>query len=267
MPSLDWQDLAAFAVHLAREAGDIVLRHFRRKELAVTAKSEGAAEEGGFDPVTAADREAERLMRRLIEARHPNHGIHGEEFGSQEGCGLTWVLDPIDGTRAFVCGLPTWTVLVALEEEGLPRIGVIHQPLLGETYLGMPEGAWLLQGKRRMPLKTRRNVSLAQARAGTTLPDIYTSSAQRHMLKTVRESVRELRYDADAFFYAMVAAGFMDIAFDTEMQPYDMSALVPVVRGAGGCVTDWQGGDDFSKGDILAAASVDLLEALLRRLG
>ncbi len=266
MPVPDWQDLAAFAVHVAHEAGRIALSCFRRRGLAVMAKSEKPAEEGGFDPVTEADRKAEHHMRRLIATRHPDHGIRGEEFGHREGKGLAWVLDPIDGTRAFVCGLPTWTVLIALEEEGCPRIGVIHQPLLGETYLGTPEGAWLLKGEGRTPLVTRKGAALAEACAGTTLPDIYTSHEQRRMLRTMRENVRELRYDADAYFYAMVAAGFMDIAFDTEMQPHDMSALIPVVRGAGGCVADWQGGEDFARGNILATASRDLQEALLQKL-
>jgi myo-inositol-1(or 4)-monophosphatase len=264
MPAPDWKELAEFAVTLAEAAGKVILPHFRATDLRIAAKKQGPAEEGGYDPVTEADRAAEAAMRRLIEDAFPGHGIEGEEFGASAGdSGLTWVLDPIDGTRAFVCGLPTWTVLVALKEEGRPRIGVIHQPVLGETFLGMPSGAWLITSRGRSVLRTHSSATLATARAGTTLPDIYTSPRQRHMLATVRKSARELRYDADAYFYAMVAAGHMDLAFDTRMQPHDMAALLPVVEGAGGVVSDWSGGRDFSGGDILAAASERLRDELL----
>ncbi|HHN73287.1 MAG TPA: histidinol-phosphatase [Thermopetrobacter sp.] len=259
--------LAGFALDLARAAGEEILPLFRSRGLGVDAKAQGPAAEGGFDPVTAADRRAEARMRAMIAAAHPDHGVRGEEMAASAaapGCPWEWVLDPVDGTRAFVCGLPTWTTLIALLHEGRPLIGVIHQPFVGETFLGTPRGAWRIDAAgEKQQLAVRPAASLAEARAGTTLPDIYVTPRQRAMLAGMRARTRELRYDADAYFYTMVAAGHMDIAFDTAMQPFDVAALIPVVRGAGGVVCDWDGNPDPAAGDIIAASSPALLEEAL----
>ncbi len=262
------ETLADFALALAQAGGAAALAHFRKRELAVTNK--GAGDTGQpYDPVTAADREAEEVMRRMIAARFPDHGVRGEEMADTKGeAAFEWVLDPIDGTRAFVTGLPTWMTLVALLHEGRVVLGVCHQPFVGESFLGTGSAAWRIdRDGARDALQVSAVTDLARARAGTTLPDIYRSDVQKRFIHGVRSHVRELRYDADAYFYCMVAAGHMELAFDTEMHIFDTAALIPIVRGAGGVFCGWDGVPDALEGDVIAAANEALLDQALKAAG
>ncbi len=258
------KELAEFALLLAREAGDVIVPSFRTPLHARNKSAPGQ----DYDPVTGADLAAEARIRDLIGERFPDHGISGEEMAEKPAKGpFQWVVDPIDGTRSFVYGLPHWMTLVALLHEGRPIIGVARQPLVGESFLGMPDGAWLVTGNGRMPLRTRGGHDLSSAMAGTTLPEIYQSAGQRAVLSAMGKKTMQLRFDADAYFYALLAAGQIDLVFDTGMEPYDIAALIPIVRGAGGIITDWSGRPDPMGGDILAAATPELHAQALSVMG
>lgn len=241
-PDLD--DLAAFAGTLADAAGSAILPHFRQS-IAVHDK----AGQDDFDPVTEADRAGEAAMRRLIEDRFPDHGIIGEEFDDKPSAsGLSWVLDPIDGTRAFICGLPLWGTLIALADGGRPVLGVVDQPYLKERFVGMGDGA-TLNGR---PLRTRACGDLADAALSTTGIAWFTPAEQAAFL-AVEARARLTRYGYDCYAYCMVAHGFLDLVVEAGLQPYDIQALIPIIEGAGGVVTDWTGGDAAGGGQIIAA--------------
>jgi myo-inositol-1(or 4)-monophosphatase len=222
---------------------------------------------GAFDPVTAADRGAERVMRQWIEACWPEHGISGEEYGEKPGSGpWSWSLDPIDGTRAYVCGLPSWTTLIALLHEGRPVVGIIDTPRLDELCLGTPSGTLLQGAGRREKLRTSGCRSLAEARFSTTDPYLF-SGAEADAFERVRERARLTRYGLDAYGYARVAAGALDLVIESGLKPHDYNALIPVLRGAGGVIGNWRGEDDFSEGKVVAAATPALFEEAVRLLG
>ena len=213
---------------------------------------------GVFDPVTEADRDAERAMRALIEAHFPDHGIYGEELAARPAAGVhAWSLDPIDGTRAFICGMPGWTTLIALLEEDEPVVGLIDAPRLDERYVGTGDAAWLIAPGGRSPLAVSGCTTLAQARLSTTDPYLF-SGAEAEGFERLRRSVRLVRYGQDAYAYARLAAGTIDVVAESGLSPHDLNALVPVVRGAGGVIGNWRGGDDLADGQLLAAASQSL---------
>ncbi|WP_291841617.1 histidinol-phosphatase [Maricaulis sp.] len=220
----------------------------------------------GFDPVTAADRASETAMRDVLARRSPEDGILGEEFGATGAAGdRRWVLDPIDGTRAFIAGLPTWTVLIALEEAGRPTVGVIDQPHIGERFTGWPGGASLDRAGRSSPLKVSACQQLETAIMASTDPYLF-EGAELRAFEAVRAQARLCRFGFDAYAYAMLAAGGVDLVIESGLQVYDVQALVPVVTGAGGVVTNWSGGDPSGGGQVVAAASRELLDATLRHL-
>ena len=257
----DLRDFITFAEQLA-EAGRATVLRFSASALS----AENKATDGRFDPVTEADRETERTIRALIEARFPAHGIEGEEFGRKPAEGrYSWSLDPIDGTRAFICGLPSWTILIALLDEGRPIVGVIDVPRLDERYSGCGQRAELVTASGRTPLRTSACRALAEARFSTT--DSYLFSGdERDGFERVRGEARVTRYGLDAYGYARVAAGTLDLVIESGLAPHDLNALVPVVTAAGGVVTDWQGGDDLSQGRLVAAATVELAQEAVARL-
>ena len=221
---------------------------------------------GAFDPVTAADRGAERVMREWIEACWPEHGISGEEYGEKEGSGpWSWSLDPIDGTRAYVCGLPSWTTLIALLHKGRPVVGIIDAPRLDELYLGASPGTILRGSRRTEELRTSGCRSLGEARFSTTDPYLF-SGAEAEGFERVRRAARLTRYGLDAYAYARVAAGALDLVIESGLKPHDYNALIPVVRGAGGVVGNWRGEDDFGEGKLVAAATPELFEEAVRLL-
>ena len=246
-------ELEAFTVDLAREAARVSLPFFR----SVYAQEDKGAG-GVFDPVTEADRAAEAAIRRLIAVRYPDHGVVGEEYGEDRPeAEYVWVLDPIDGTRAFIAGLPSWTCLIALRHEGRPRIGAIAQPCLDEIFLGGPSGARLLKGGAETPLRTRSCAGLDQALIATTDPELFTP-VEREAWTRVRAATRLARLGCDAYAYAMVAAGNIDLVAESGLKVWDWSALVPVVEAAGGLVTDWTGEAPNDNGQILAVGDARL---------
>ena len=206
-------------------------------------------EVGGYDPVTGADRAAERALRGIIEDAYPDHGIWGEEYGaSREGAAVRWSLDPVDGTRALVCGLPSWAVLVGLIVDERHVAGMIDLPALDETLVAV-DGVTMRNGTA---VRTSGCVSLAEARLATTDPYLF---ADRAPFERVREAARLTRYGLDALGYARVATGDLDLVVENGLKCHDYDALVAVVRGAGGTIGNWSGGDDLSQGDVVAAAS------------
>jgi len=257
-------DLAAFATFaeaLADGARAEALR-WSEREWAVEDKNEG----GAFDPVTRADRAVERVMREMIEAHWPDHGIQGEEFGSTPGAGrYCWSLDPIDGTRSFICGLPTWTVLIALLDEGQPVLGVIDAPRLGERFIGHGDFGDLAVASGRRRLRTSQCRTLSEARLSTTDPFLF-SAEDRVRFEQVRQASRMTRYGLDGYAYGRLAAGGLDLIIESGLAPHDLNALVPVVRAAGGAVGDWDGATDFSQGRLVAAASTELLQEAVAQL-
>ena len=245
-------ELTAFAIALAQVAGEAIMPHFRQP-LSVDNK---LAE--GWDPVTEGDRAAEQVIRARIEKHFPTHGIIGEEFGTRQGTSsYTWVLDPIDGTRAFVIGLPVWTTLIGLYRDGKPFLGLMNQPYVGELFYGTPEGAFWRRGGEWQQIHVAAPKPLAQALAGTTSPHLFQPEEKLHAL---RNKVRLMRYGGDAYFFSLMAAGHMDIALDAGLQIYDIAALIPIIRGAGGIIGTWDGKDENLGGNILATSCQSLFD-------
>lgn len=243
-------DIVETAHALAEAARAAVLVHFRADGLGADNKNAD-----GFDPVTEADRAAERAMCRILAERRPHDAILGEEYGPRPGTsGLTWVLDPIDGTRAFLAGTPTWGVLIAVAEETGPIYGLIDQPYIGERFEG-GRGLARMQGPNgQRRLATRPERPLAEAILFTTFPEVG-SAAEREAFEAVAGQVRLTRYGMDCYAYALVACGQIDLVIEAGLQPYDVQAPIAVIEAAGGIVTDWQGGPAHHGGRILAAAA------------
>lgn len=219
--------------------------------------------EGGFDPVTAADRASEQAMRDILATRRPGDAILGEEFGPKPGTsGLTWVLDPIDGTRAFICGAPTWGVLVGVRDADGPVYGLIDQPHVGERFEGGFGRARLSGPRGETPLAVRQTADLSQATLMTTYPEVGTN-AESAAFGRVAGRVRLTRYGMDCYAYALLALGHVDLVIEAGLQAYDIVAPMAVVRAAGGIVTDWQGGDPSAGGRVIAAATPALHRAAL----
>ncbi|WP_180899202.1 histidinol-phosphatase [Martelella soudanensis] len=218
---------------------------------------------GGFDPVTEGDRAAERAIRALIGERYPDHGILGEEHGAE---GLKreclWVIDPIDGTRAFISGVPVWGTLVGLYHNGRATLGMMDQPFTRERYFADGERSHYSGPGGPRVLKTRGCHALEEAVMFTTSPRIIADQLQ-NSYDRLEARVRLARYGTDCYAYCLVAAGFVDLVVETGLQPYDIGALIPIIEQAGGVVTTWQGGRPEDGGDIVAAATPDLHEAAL----
>jgi histidinol phosphatase-like enzyme (inositol monophosphatase family) len=220
----------------------------------------------GFDPVTAADRASEQAMRTVLAELAPSDGILGEEFGSSNGKGdRRWVLDPIDGTRAFIAGLPTWTVLIALEVAGRPRLGLIDQPYIGERFAGWPGGASFSRAGEIRDLRASRCDRLDRAIMASTDPNLF-AGAELAAFEAVRARARLCRFGFDAYAYAMLASGGIDLVVESGLQIYDVQALIPLVTGAGGVISNWTGGDPSRGGQVVAAATPALLEQALEHL-
>lgn len=224
--------------------------------------------EGGFDPVTEADREAEQAIRALIRAEHPGHGILGEEFGSENlSSDHVWVIDPVDGTRSFISGIPLWGTLVGLTEKGDAVAGMMAQPFIGELFYATGGEAWYEgpQGAgagKRQRLSTRKTTSLAEATLCTTTPALFQGD-RRTAYDRLEKAVRLPRYGTDCYAYAMLAAGNVDLVVEVGLQPYDIVALIPIIEAAGGMVTEWNGGRAEDGGGIVAAATPELHAAAM----
>jgi histidinol phosphatase-like enzyme (inositol monophosphatase family) len=253
----DAAEIIAVADALADAARAATLPLFRTA-LAVTTKGNG-----GFDPVTAADHAAETAMRAVLAARRPADAILGEEQGATPGTsGLTWVLDPIDGTRAFLAGAPTWGVLIAAADAAGPIYGVIDQPFIGERFAGGFGRAAATGPRGRVALATRAARPLAEAILLSTFPEIGTA-AERAAFEALAARVRFTRYGLDCYGYALVAAGQVDLVVEAGLAAYDIAAPIAVIEAAGGIVTDWRGRPAQGGGRVLAAANVKVHAAAL----
>jgi len=261
-------DFLPFVDRLAQVSGDAIMPFFRTS-FAMEDKSAG----GVFDPVTEADRAAEAAMRRLIGEAFPHHGVIGEEFGvADETAEYVWVLDPIDGTKSFISGLPLWGTLIGLLHKGAPCYGLMNQPFTREKFFG--DGAqahWSLRGghgeKASRRLLTRTCSGLDRATLMTTSPRLIPPEL-RPCYDALEEKTRLVRYGGDCYAYCMLAAGHVDLVVEAGLNAYDIVALIPIVRGAGGIVTTWDGGDPSKGGAIIAAGdkrtheqALDLLNA------
>jgi myo-inositol-1(or 4)-monophosphatase len=246
-------DLIRVANALADAAREAVLPYFRSTDLTADNKlSEG------FDPVTEGDRAAEKAMRALLADLRPEDGIFGEEFGAKEGTsGLIWVLDPIDGTRGFLSGTPTWGVLIAVGPETGPQLGIIDQPYIQERFLGGFGEAWVEGPMGRRDLKTRATRDLSDAILFTTFPEVGTTE-EAEAFHAVARQAKLTRYGMDCYAYGLVAAGQVDMVIEAGLQSYDVQAPIAVIEAAGGIVTDWQGGPVHQGGRVVAAANADL---------
>lgn len=251
-------ELITIANRLADAAGAEIRPHFRTR-FDIEAK-------GDASPVTIADRAAETAMRAILEAERPDEGIIGEEYGNvREGAGRVWVLDPIDGTRSFVTGRAIFGTLIALLEDGVPVLGVIDQPIINERWIGVKGMATTLNG---VQCSTRQCAALKGAHIGTTGPQ-YFSAEEFVRFEAVRVAARDTIYGGDCYNYALLASGHLDLVIEAGLKLYDFAALVPVVEGAGGRMTDWQGrplGRD-SDGRVIAAGDAALVDQVLAQLG
>ncbi|SFG96674.1 histidinol-phosphatase [Methylobacterium gossipiicola] len=255
-------DLARFMDDLASESGQAILPFFRAA-FGIDDKGHG----GTFDPVTEADRAAEVILRGLIRRSFPTHGILGEEFGSENlDAECVWVLDPIDGTRAFMAGLPTWGTLIGLARNGVPVRGLMHQPYLGERFSGDGATARLRSARGERILRTRRGTDLRHALLATTDPRLFGDGSEREGFAALESAVRLSRYGTDCYAYCMLAAGQIDLVVEAGLKPYDIVALIPIIEGAGGVVTTWDGGSAAGGGRIVAAADEALHAEALRLL-
>lgn len=254
-------DLWHVADALADAARVETLRYFRGNALGTESKR------SDFDPVTVADRNAEAAMRALLADLRPDDAILGEEFGRKDGTsGLTWVLDPIDGTRGYISGTPTWGVLISVADASGPFMGLIDQPYIGERFSG-GEGRARLEGPRgTKPLSVRQTAKIEDATLYTTFPEIGTPE-EGAAFRRIAARVRLTRYGCDCYAYALLAAGQIDLVIEAGLQPYDIHAPIAVIEAAGGIVSDWTGGSAHDGGQVLAAATPELHAAAMMLLG
>jgi histidinol phosphatase-like enzyme (inositol monophosphatase family) len=254
-------DLLDVAHALADAARASTLAHFRADGLAADNK-----QAGGFDPVTVADRAAEQSMRAVLAQRRPNDAILGEEFGKATGTtGLTWVLDPIDGTRGYLSGTPTWGVLIGLRDATGALLGIVDQPYIGERFLGGFGAATMTGPQGTRALRTRDARPLNEAILFTTFPEVGTE-AEGRAFHRLAPRARLTRYGMDCYAYALLAAGQIDLVVEAGLQAYDILAPLAVIEAAGGIVTDWRGGPALDGGRVLAAANRSIHQAALEVL-
>lgn len=262
---MEFQDFSAFAHRLADAAAEVTLPLFRAS---VSVDDKGGPQGAGFDPVTEADRGSETAMRRLIEAELPEHGILGEEFEERETTsGWRWVLDPVDGTRSFISGIPLWTTIIGLERDGVPVYGMVDQPYVGDRFWGHGSGSFCRNRfGSETPMRTRACASLDAATLMTTSPSMMPDARARERYDEVESRVRLVRYGADAYAYQMLAAGRIDLVVEAGLQPYDIVGIIPIVEGAGGLVTTWEGAPAAGGGAIVAAGDARVHAAALKLL-
>jgi inositol-phosphate phosphatase/L-galactose 1-phosphate phosphatase/histidinol-phosphatase len=255
---IDLDIFLTFAQRLADAAGEVIRPYFR-KPLAIHDKAD-------LSPVTAADREAEEAMRALIEAHFPEHGILGEEFGRlRADAEFVWVLDPIDGTKSFISGVPLFGTLIALTRDQRPILGIIDQPISRERWTGVAGRPTKLNGAA---IRCRPCPGLAATTLFATTPDMFKGEDAASFAR-LSAAVKLTRFGADCYAYGLLAAGFVDLVLEASLKPYDFCAMVPVVEGAGGVATDWQGNglDLSSDGRILVAGDRRTHHAALALLG
>jgi myo-inositol-1(or 4)-monophosphatase len=261
----DFDRRLEFAHRLADAAGAVIRPYFRRP---MDVEEKKSTRRGDFDPVTAADKAAEQAIRTLIAEVFPGDGILGEEFGDTPGTsGYRWVLDPIDGTRAFISGQTMWGSLIALEKNDENLFGLLDQPFLRERFVGHSGRAEFCSPQGNLPLNTRRCETLADAVISTTHPLTHFSAEEGRLFAMIEAQARLSRYGGDCYAYGLVAMGFIDLVMEAGLRHWDSAALIPIVEGAGGIVTDWQGKPVSDHGNILAAGDARLHAEVLALLG
>lgn len=261
MDSYDARSDLDVAHQLADAARQAILPFFRQSNLIAENK-----ETDSFDPVTVADRAGEKAMRAILENVRPDDGILGEEFGEKPGgSGRVWVLDPIDGTRGFVSGTPTWGVLIAMSGANGPMLGIIDQPYIGERFWGAKGVAQMDGPQGRADLATRPARDLSEATVFTTFPEVG-SPTDRAGFEAVARRAQLTRYGMDCYAYALLAAGQIDLVIEAGLNAYDIQAPIAVIEAAGGIVTDWRGQPAHNGGRALAAANAEIHQAALEIL-
>jgi histidinol phosphatase-like enzyme (inositol monophosphatase family) len=259
-PAAEFQAIVRVAHELADISGPVILKHFR-KAMPVENKAVG----GAFDPVTKADRGAEKAISEALAVRFPDHGIVGEEFGTKPGSSaFQWIIDPIDGTRSFIIGSPLWGTLIGVLKDGVPVFGLMDQPFTGERFWSGDKAAYhSVRGGRPMRLKTRECTQIEDAVLASTHPDLFESAEQSAALRALKAKARLTRYGGDCYNYCLLAAGLVDIIVEPGLKPYDIVALIPIIERAGGVVTTWAGASASPGGDIIATGDARLHEDAL----
>ncbi|MDY8110550.1 histidinol-phosphatase [Fulvimarina sp. 2208YS6-2-32] len=248
-----------FLLFLA-DAADAVTMPLFRQPIGVDNKLEG-----DFDPVTEADRAAERAIRDTIRARYPQDAILGEEYGEEGESARKWVIDPIDGTRLFISGVPLWGTLVGLTEDGRATTGVMSQPFTGERFIAGPWGAEHVRHGEARPISVRKTTRIEDAVMFTTSPRHFHGEV-RERFEGLEAATRLTRFGTDCYAFCMLASGHADLVVERDLKPYDIVALIPIIERAGGVVTDWSGGRMEEGGHLVAAATPELHAAALRML-
>lgn len=247
---IDLQALIDFAQSLADASGDAIRPYFRTP-IGVSNKADG----GDFDPVTAADQAGERVIAELVAHAWPEHGFVGEEHGTTRAdARLRWVVDPIDGTRAFIMGWPLWGTLIGLLDDGAPVLGIMDQPFTRERFWSGRDAAYVRTADTpAKEIRTRPCASLSDAILSTTHPDLFATGYEADAFARVKARVRMTRYGGDCYAYCLLAAGFSDLVIESGLKPYDIVALIPIIEKAGGIVTTWDGRPATKGGCIIAA--------------
>jgi myo-inositol-1(or 4)-monophosphatase len=258
----EFDEILRAAFELADLSGQATLKHFR-KPVAV----ENKAGAGHFDPVTKADRGAERAILRKLKAIFPDHGVVGEEYGSKPGSSpYTWVIDPIDGTRSFIIGSPLWGTLIGVLKDGEPLLGLVDQPFTGERVWSDNKATFSAAAGKKRKLKTRPCPRLQDAILTTTHPDLFEGDTRKGVFAAIKDAARMTRYGGDCYGYCLLASGWVDVIIESGLKPYDIVALIPIVERAGGKITTWDGKPATDGGDIVASGDARLHDAVLKRI-
>lgn len=259
MPAIpiDLDLVALTLLDAAEAAADKTLPLFRTT-LAIDNKLEV-----GFDPVTEADRGAERAIRDVIASRFPDHAVIGEEWGSSGNSEWTWIIDPVDGTRSFISGAPVWGTLIALAYQGVSVAGLMSQPFIGEIFLGLPGRASYRRGAIDQTMRTSGQTELGAARVFTTTPTLFRTPELMSKWRAIESATRLQRLGMDCYGYALLAAGHADLVIEPFLNSYDIAALVPIIREAGGAIACWDGSEPTGGGNVVAAATPELLDKAL----
>jgi histidinol phosphatase-like enzyme (inositol monophosphatase family) len=263
-PAAEFQAIVRVAHELADLSGPVILKYFR-KSTPVENKAVG----GAFDPVTKADRGAEKAIVQALATRFPDHGVVGEEFGTKAGSSaFQWIIDPIDGTRSFIIGSPLWGTLIGVLRDGVPYFGLMDQPFTGERFWSGDRASYhSVHGGRPSKLKTRPCTRIEDAVLTSTHPDLFEGAEKSAVLADLKGAARLTRYGGDCYGYCLLAAGHVDIIVETGLKPYDIVALVPIIERAGGRVTTWDGSDPSGGGDIIATGDARLHESAMKLIG
>ncbi len=258
-------ELEPFLNELCDAAAIETMKMFRQP-MDVVNKDEVNGESNGFDPVTIADKAAEKIIREKIKNRFPDHGILGEEYGGEnteaEYC---WIIDPIDGTRSYISGLPLWGTLIGLYQNGVPVAGIMHQPFTGERYLSNGSQSVLLHLGKRQEIHGRKTQSLSDCLMLTTSPKLFEGE-ELEAYERIESACKLTRYGADCYAYALVASGQVDLVVESKLFIYDIAALIPIVENAGGRITNWRGGSAARGGQILACGNAEIHQKAIELL-